>query len=272
MNRPVFPTDAHQQIADETAAFFIAQPEVDTVLVVNSCARGVATADSDVDMAVLMSQTVTPLLIAQLESKWNLWRSDQKIFTNFQHSGRFCGLHLDIIDGRYAPEIWDDGGGPDGFELEIGNHIAYSALLTSAGPHFMQLQKNWLPYYKNSLRQSRYKMAYEACLYDLEHVPFYAERGLLFQAFDRLYKAHQEFLQALFIGKKVYPLAYNKWIEWQLAHLLKLHNLTEQLARTITVQKFDAEHLTTAAEWLKTLLKETDELLCNADVTLGLVT
>src|SRR4029077_2956770 len=38
-------------------------------------------------------------------------------------------LHLDVIDGTYVPSVWDDGGGPDDFELEIGNHIAYSVPL-----------------------------------------------------------------------------------------------------------------------------------------------
>lgn len=256
MNQLAFPTPQHQQVAETAGVFFVAQPEVDTVLVVNSCARGVATADSDVDMAVLVNEDLTPSQITQLEAKWVEWNEGQSIFAAFQQSGRFCGLHLDIINGQYTPDIWDDGGGPDWFELEIGNHIAYSAPLGPAGRHFNRLQKHWLPFYEQALQHSRYSMAREACLYDLEHVPFYADRGLLFQAFDRLYKAHQELLQALFISKSVYPLAYNKWIEWQLTHLLNLPELTDQLRPILAIHCFEAQNLKSAASRLRQLVND----------------
>ena len=254
MLQPDFPTPQHQQIAETVGVFFESQPQTDTILVVNSCARGVATVDSDVDMVIIVNEDTTLAQISQLESEWERWRSDQNFFTTFKESGRFRGLHLDIINGRYVPEIWDDGGGPDGFEVEIGNQIVYSAPLTSAGPRFEKLQKRWLPYYEQHLQENRHKMVSDACLYDLEHVPFYAKRGLLFQAFDRLYKAYQEFLQALFIGHHVYPLAYNKWIEWQLTHLLGLPGLNHQLKAVITIQQFDEKHLTAAAKSLTSLL------------------
>jgi len=52
--------------------------------------------------------------------------------------------------------------------------------------------------------------------------PFLLNRGLYFHAFDRLYKAFQEFLQALFVARRIYPLAYNKWIREQVADWLAL--------------------------------------------------
>ena len=48
-----FPTGLHQQVAEIARGYFGAMPQVDTVLVVNSCARGQATADSELDMAIL---------------------------------------------------------------------------------------------------------------------------------------------------------------------------------------------------------------------------
>ena len=45
-------------------------------------------------------------------------------------------------------------------------------------------------------------MVRTACVYDLEHALFFVRRGLYFQAFDRLYKSFQEFLQALFIARR----------------------------------------------------------------------
>jgi len=229
---------------------------VDTVLIVNSCARGVATAESDVDMAVLVGSDVSQLQIRQLEAEWQAWRSEQPVFADFQHSGRFRGLHLDVIDGRYLPEVWDDGGGPDGFELEIGNQIAYSAPIGPIGSTYKRLKSKWLPYYDKTLQQSRYTMVQNACRYDLEHVRFYAERGLLFQAFDRLYKAQQEFLQMLFIGQQAYPIAYNKWIDYQLKEILKRPELANQLRPILAIAMLDSNNLTAAADALLQLLED----------------
>ncbi|MFK7806063.1 MAG: hypothetical protein AB8G95_30820, partial [Anaerolineae bacterium] len=207
-------------------------------------------------MAILVSDGVSPQQIAKLEAEWLKWRDGQFIFADFQHSGRFRGLHLDVINGRYLPEIWDDGGGPDSFELEIGNQVAHSAPLSSAGPTFKQLQTKWLPYYDPVLQQSRYTMVYNACLYDLEHVYFYAQRDLFFQAFDRLYKAHQEFLQMMFIGQQVYPIAYNKWIAYQLRDLLNMPGLADTLRPLLAIQQLDARNLNGAANKLRALVEE----------------
>jgi predicted nucleotidyltransferase len=54
-----FPTAQHREVADLAANFFSSQGSVDTVLVVNSCARGRAVAGSDLDMAVLIVPTDT---------------------------------------------------------------------------------------------------------------------------------------------------------------------------------------------------------------------
>jgi hypothetical protein len=131
--------------------------------------------------------------------------------------------------GEFIAQPWDDGGGPDTFEIGIGNLVAYSAPLGESGPHLGALRAHWLPYYDEALRLDRLAMVREACLYDLAHVPFFAGRGLFFQSFDRLYKAFQEFLQALFISQRVYPIAYNKWIREQVEGWLGLPELYAQL-------------------------------------------
>jgi len=45
---------------------------------------------------------------------------------------------------------------------------------------------------------------------NIERVHFAVRRELHFYAFDRLYHALQEFLQAVFIAHRVYPIAYDK--------------------------------------------------------------
>jgi predicted nucleotidyltransferase len=249
-----FPTALHEQAAQSAYRFFSPRTEVDSVLVVNSCARGQAVPESDLDMAVLIRPDTSGEDVTRLEALWQQELGADAALIRYRASGNRAHLHLDLTRGQYLPQKWDEGGGPDGFELEIGNHLAYSAPLGAAGSYFRQLQADWLPYYGDDLRRQRLEMARAACAYDLEHVPFYVGRELYFQAFDRLYKAFQEFLQALFIARRVYPLAYNKWIRMQVAEWLELPGLYSELPPVISVRNIASAELLEKADSLNKLL------------------
>ena len=251
-----FPTPLHEQAAETACQFFQPQPAVDTVLVVNSCARGQATPESDLDMAVLVRPETAGEEVARLEALWQDELATHDLLRRFRQSGQHAHVHLDVVRGQYTPETWDDGGGPDGFELEIGNQLAYGAPLHAAGPFYRQLQAGWLPYYGEDLRHRRLDMARAACAYDLEHVPFFVGRELYFQAFDRLYKGFQEFLQALFIARRVYPLAYNKGIRLQVAEWLGLPGLYRALPPLISVSNIESAEPVEKAARLAALLEE----------------
>ena len=250
-----FPTELHRRVADLAADFFSAQAHVDTILVVNSCARDQAVAGSDLDMAVLITPEAASQEIPAMTMKWEQFMATQTLVHEFRSSGQFTHVHLDVFDGRLKPTVWDDGGGPDSFEIEIGNRIAYAAPLCGAGPYFGQLQSLWLPYYEEELRLSRLAMAREACVRDLDSIPFYLGRGLYFQAFDRLYKAFQEFLQALFVARRTYPLCYNKWIREQVAEWLALPELYQELPPIISVRSIESAELGEKAHALRALLE-----------------
>src|SRR5262249_60499987 len=98
-------------------------------------------------------------------------------------------------------------------------------------------------------------MVREACARDLEAIPCFLGRGLYFQAFDRLYKAFQEFLQALFVARRTYPLAYNKWIREQVAEWLSLPDLYEKLPPILSVRKIEGAELAQNADGLRVLLE-----------------
>jgi predicted nucleotidyltransferase len=249
-----FPTTLHHDVAALVEGFFAAHAVVDTVLVVNSCARGKATAESDLDMAVLTHETDSAADARGLESSWRDYAAAQSLVRRFLQSGRFAHVHVDIFDGRFSPPVWDDGGGPDTFEVEIGNRVAHAAPLRGPGPCFLRLRSEWLPYYGDDLRRKRLAMAVEACAYDLDHVPFFLRRGLCFQAFDRLYKAFQEFLQALFIARRTYPIAYNKWIREQVEEWLGLPDLYRDLPQVLSVRDMESSELASRAETLRALL------------------
>lgn len=250
-----FPTLLHEQAAESVYHFFQPHAAVDTVLVVNSCARGQAVPESDLDMAVLVLPNTQEEEYMRLEALWQQELATNDALRRYRASGRQAYLHLDLIQGEYIPKTWDEGGGPDMFELEIGNQLNYAAPMHGAGPYYRQLQARWLPYYGADLRRQRLEMVRSACAYDLEHVPFFAHRRLYFHAFDRLYKSFQEFLQALFIARRVYPLAYNKWIRMQVEEWLGLPELYRALPPLISVQNIESSDVVDRARDLKGLLE-----------------
>ena len=247
----LFPTALHHQVAETIARKFAAH--VDTVLIVNSCARGVAVPESDLDMALLLHRDSSAI---ELEMRWNAMQVSDPLITQFRQSGRFMHVHLDFITGVYMPQELDDSGGPDSFEIEIGNQIAYAQPFKHEGAYFRQLKARWLPFYEADLRLPRLTMICSACLNDIDHVPFFVRRELYFQAFDRLYKAYQEFLQALFIAKQVYPIAYNKWIREQVERWLGWPELYRQLTGLLSIHDFESAELEQKATLLQTLLVE----------------
>jgi predicted nucleotidyltransferase len=250
-----FPTALHREVADLAGDFFSSQAYVDTILVVNSCARGRAVAGSDLDLAVLITPTAPCQEVQSLTMKWQQFMATQPTVHRFRSTGRFTQVHVDVFDGRMLPSVWDDGGGPDSFEIEIGNRVAYAAPLDEVGAYFRQLQSQWLPYYGEELRLSRLAMVREACARDLEAISFALGRGLYFQAFDRLYKAFQEFLQALFLARRTYPLAYNKWIREQVTEWLSLPDLYQELPQILSVQSIESDEIGQKAGMLRVLLE-----------------
>ena len=97
-------------------------------------------------------------------------------------------------------------------------------------------------------------MTQKSCEYDLNHIPNYIKRGLYFQAFDRLYIAFQKFLQALFIAKRVYPIAYNKWIGEQVNTWLNLPGLYNAFLPVLSIHNFESNEINDKAILLKELL------------------
>src|SRR5512144_1242880 len=108
----IFPTTDHENVADIVLSFFKKHSEVDTVLVVNSCARGQAVPESDLDMAVLVHPGMPGEEVARLEVLWRQELAANEVLLRYQKSGKLAHLHLDLIRGQYVPETWDDGGGP----------------------------------------------------------------------------------------------------------------------------------------------------------------
>jgi hypothetical protein len=104
------------------------------------------------------------------------------------------------------------------------------------------------------LRQQRLAGVRWNCQHYLAHIPLYVERGLYFQSFSRLWAAFQMFLQALFISRRTYPIAYDKWIREQVVDILGLPELYAHLPHLFEIGHFESAELVEKANSLQRLL------------------
>jgi hypothetical protein len=91
---------------------------------------------------------------------------------------------------------------------------------------------------------------------NLARIPWFLDRDLHFQAFDRFYRAFQGFLLGLHIARRTYPIAYNKWIREQVAETLGLPELYEQLPPLFELDRFESRALESKADDLRRLVDE----------------
>lgn len=253
---PVYPTLEHQKAANIITEYFITNYKIDAVLLVNSCARGKATRDSCLDMVILVKPEESRSQTKDLEAGWEeLEKSNQAIQALYK-AGKYSVVHPGFIHGVFIPSEQDEAAGPDDFEVQIGNFLAYSVPLWQGSDYLSQLQQHWLPYYNEELRLQRLEKVRWFCLNNLHHIPLYIERGLYFQSFDRLYNAYREFLQALFIARRTYPIAYNKWIREQVEEILGLPELYEQLSHLFEIKRFESDEIADKAKEVEELLEK----------------
>ncbi len=254
MKIPVYPTPEHRAAANDLLAYFQAIPVVEAVLLTNSTARGKATPDSCLDIAVFLHPEYYGENHAAIEEDWWAYFRSQPVFRALEAAGRFAEVHLDVIGYTFQPGSRGWMSDPDPFELEIGNFLVYARPLWQRSRVFQQFGKNWLPYYDETLRQSRLEETRGYCRNNLEHIHLYAARGLLFACLHRLFLAQREFLQALFIARRIYPIAYDKWVHEQLVEILGEPGIYEQLAGILSLAPFTPETLVSAARRLEALL------------------
>lgn len=246
-----YPTTEHEVAAETIVEFFAGRMEADAVLLVNSCARGKATRDSCLDIKVIVPEGSDP---ADLDAAWQRFHAESPVFANLHAAGAFSVVHLDIEDGTFAISDHPEDEYPDYFEVGIGNMFVYSVPLWERGDRFRRLSETWLPYYGEELRQQRLAEVRWNCQHYLEHIPLYVERGLYFQSLGRLWSAFQMFLQALFISRRTYPIAYDKWIHEQVVGILGLPELYPQLPHLFEIGQLESDELVDKARDLHRLV------------------
>jgi predicted nucleotidyltransferase len=253
---PAYPTPEHQKAAEAITEYFVSTYKIDAVLLVNSCARGKATRDSCLDIVMLANPDESRSTLKDLEAGWEEFEKSSEVIQILYKVGKYSVVHPDFINGVFKPREQDEAAGPDDFEVEVGNFLAYSAPLWQGSDYYTDLKGQWLPYYSEELCQHRLERVRWFCLNNLHHIPLYIERGLYFQSFDRLYNAYREFLQALFIARRTYPIAYNKWIHEQIVEILRLPELYEQLIHLFEIKQFESHEIADKAKEVEQLLEK----------------
>ena len=249
----IYPSVEHERAALAITGFF-ARQEVDAVLLTCSCARGKAVKGSCLDISILVPPTkaVDPSMF-HVKQSWEKYYESEEVFRELNKLGKHSHVDLDFTDGHFEPHDWGWTGGPDNFELEIGNIVAHSVPLLERTDYFQRLRGRWLPYYSDELRRERLAQARKYCLNNLDHIPPYVERGLHFQAFQRLHNAFKEFLQALFISRRIYPIAYDKWIREQIEDILGMPELHRQFVSLLEITHFESLEIAQKAAKLESL-------------------
>lgn len=254
--KPAYPTPEHQAAAQAITEHFTSNYRIDAVLLVNSCARGKATRDSCLDIVTLARPEAGRSSFEELDAGWNAFEKSSQAVRDLYRVGKYSVVHPDFISGVFIPGEQDESAGPDDFEVQVGNFLAYSVPLWQGSDYFDQLKEQWLPYSDEDLRRKRLERVRWFCLNNLHHIPPYIDRKLYFQSFDRLYNAYQEFLQALFIARRTYPIAYNKWIHEQIVEILGLPELYEQLSQLFEIRNFESTEIADKALQVEKLLDE----------------
>jgi hypothetical protein len=248
---PQFPSEVHARAAEAASEFLTSCDEVDAVMLVGSSARRRDANDLDISALVGSDEAV-----GIVEARFARFADGRPEFEALSALGPFVAIDFHAVSGAFAPGPRGWTSGPDGFELELGNELAYSVPLWERNQRLSELRGRWLPFYDDRLRRARLADARMYAVNDLEHVPLMIERDEPFHAFHRLYFAFQGFLQALFISRRTYPIAYDKWIREQVEGLLGLPELYQQLPTILGVRELDPAGLTRSTNRLRELLEE----------------
>jgi predicted nucleotidyltransferase len=251
-----YPTVEHEHASETIVTFFSSFSEVEAVILVGSCARGKASHDSCLDITILVPPKVSLTRKTALEQQWSRFYETEGVFKEIRKVGKYSHVDLGFSDGEFTPRSRGWTSGPDEFELEIGNTLVYGVSLWKRSDYLKCLKDKWLPYYNEALRHERLAMVRMYCLNNLDHIPLYVDRGLYFQAFKRLYDALREFLQALFISHRTYPIAYDKWIREQIEDILRMPELYRQLPEMFEIEHFESQEVAQKANDLRCLLEK----------------
>ena len=126
MNR--YPTPEHQHAAEMVVDFFTTIPEIKTVCLICSCARGKASRDSCLDILALGKPEIMSAALTDIQKVWDEFYTTASVFQKLAAVGRYAHVDLEFSDGHFVPTEHSWVGGPDEVELVIGNYQTFPSL------------------------------------------------------------------------------------------------------------------------------------------------
>lgn len=252
--RPAYPSPAHQAAVEAVVDYFAPAYGVQAVLLTGSCARGVAAWQSCVDIVILVSPADRDAFLKHQAPLWKRFLATDPACVSLARQVPWSAVDWEVSSGEWVPGPHGWTTGADNYELEIGNTLAWVHPLLLRGPRFESLQRCYLPYYDEGQRLERLQMVKQFAYNNLDHIVPYAERDLLVQAFKRLYHALEEYLQALFIHRRIYPIAYDKWLREQVVDILQEPALYEKLLSLLAMPALTTRRFRDRVRRLRSLL------------------
>jgi predicted nucleotidyltransferase len=256
--RPAYPSKEHEEAAQAVLAYFRDRPHVKAVLLTNSCARGKATRDSCLDLLVVHTADAPQDALRELRTGWSQYHAQEAVFRALEKVGRFSEVDLEFGDAVVDAASFHrgPGSGPDHLELELGNLYVYSVVMWESELFFQRLREPWLPYYSDHMRRDRLAGVLRWFRNNLDHIHPFAQRGFHLACIKRIHHATEEFLQALFISRKVYPIAYDKHVHEQIVDIIDEPDLYPRLLSLFEMETLDARSLSRRVEMLERLMSE----------------
>ncbi len=123
------------------------------------------------------------------------------------------------------------------------------------GDYCRRLKAQWLPYYGEELRRERLAMVRRYCLNNL-HTSRCTSRAAFISGLRSAYHAFGEFLQALFLARRVYPICYSKWIRSRLRISWSCRQLYRKLPRLFEIERFESGAIAEKGAGIEELLNE----------------
>lgn len=234
------PTESHKKVVSLVKENLEKRDEVMALVIYGSVARNKGSYNSDLDFAFFCKDGVDG---EKIEEEMNELVKNEVHSKNPEDVGLFFGIDIHFHKGEVeAPDRhWTDG--PDRYETEIGNIFVYSTLVFEKNGFFTNLREKFVPYYDENLRKERLKEVLNYCRNNIWHIEPYVKRGLYFQAFKRLIDATREFMQALFMSRKIYPIAYDKWVKEQFIEILQEPDLYKEFVKLYEVHNLESDEL-----------------------------
>ena len=92
---------------------------MDAIFLVNSCARGKASPDSCLDLAVILTPAAFKPARAIFENDWKAFYHREPVFADLEKSGVYTNIESYFYDGNFSTFEHGWTSRPDEFEQEI---------------------------------------------------------------------------------------------------------------------------------------------------------